>query len=250
MASSSDSGGLTPPPPANSSSGTIPLPPPPRASTASTSKPPEQIQRKTRRPNCPPGSSRCVADRSIPFRRRRPIPASSGTAPATGRPWPPPPTPRPSPPLPRSPPWPSIAPTTSRSYPSVADAVALEVAAAFLLADCSDDPWLAFKSMAAASLSTSPPMAAALARALTVFLLEKSPHASPLPEAALEALFSSLVASDSAVPTLALARAATYSEAVQERLVRASGARSMGRSPAEPGHIWRPGVAGTSRRSN
>jgi pentatricopeptide repeat protein len=91
----------------------------------------------------------------------------------------------------------------------------------------SDDAWLAFKSLAAASRSPSPHAAAALvshlaaaaaaagqhrlglkrAFAAAVFLLEKSPHAAPVPEPALGALFSALAAAGSAAPAVALARA-------------------------------------------
>uniref|UniRef100_A0A453FPY7 Uncharacterized protein n=5 Tax=Triticinae TaxID=1648030 RepID=A0A453FPY7_AEGTS len=130
------------------------------------------------------------------------------------------PRPRPQPPPPPpSPPAPGPAPKTL----PVADAGALEESLLAAAAEGrSDDAWLVFKSLAAASLSPSPPAAAALvshlvadnhrlglkrAFAAAVFLLEKSPHASPLPEAALEALFSSLAASGSAAPALALARA-------------------------------------------
>ncbi|KAF0908534.1 hypothetical protein E2562_026325 [Oryza meyeriana var. granulata] len=82
--------------------------------------------------------------------------------------------------------------------------------------------WLAFRSLASASLSPSPPAAAALvshlaaghhrlglkrAFAAAVFLLEKSTHADPVPEAALQAVFTSLAAAGSAAPALALVRA-------------------------------------------
>ncbi|XP_048564825.1 pentatricopeptide repeat-containing protein At1g69290-like [Triticum urartu] len=129
------------------------------------------------------------------------------------------PRPRPQPPPPQPHPSPDPAP---KALP-VADAVALEESLLAAVAEGrSDDAWLAFKSLAAASLSPSPPAAAALvshlvadnhrlglkrAFAAAVFLLEKSPHASPLLEAALGALFSSLAASGSAAPALALARA-------------------------------------------
>ncbi|KAI5007423.1 hypothetical protein ZWY2020_050868 [Hordeum vulgare] len=130
------------------------------------------------------------------------------------------PRPRPQPPPPPPPP-PAPGPAP-KSLP-VADAAAVEESLLTAAVEGrSDDAWLAFKSLAAASLSPSPPAAAALvshlvadnhrlglkrAFAAVVFLLEKSPHASPLPEAALEALFSSLAASGSAAPALALARA-------------------------------------------
>ncbi|KQK10131.1 pentatricopeptide repeat-containing protein At1g69290 [Brachypodium distachyon] len=125
-------------------------------------------------------------------------------------------------PQPPPPPPPAPNPPTPKALP-VADAVALEEGIfAAVAEDRSDDAWLAFKSLAAASLSPSPPAAAALvshlvaenhrlglkrAFAAVVFLLEKSPHASPLPEAALETLFCSLVTAGSTAPALALARA-------------------------------------------
>ncbi|XP_062207109.1 pentatricopeptide repeat-containing protein At1g69290-like [Phragmites australis] len=129
------------------------------------------------------------------------------------------PRPKPQPP---PPPPPAHDPAPGKTLP-VADAAALESDLLTAVADdCSDDAWLAFKSLAAASQSPSPPAAAALvshlaaaqhrlglkrAFAAAVFLLEKSPHAAPVPEAALGALFSALAAADSAAPALALARA-------------------------------------------
>ncbi|KAL6614352.1 hypothetical protein ACP70R_036622 [Stipagrostis hirtigluma subsp. patula] len=130
------------------------------------------------------------------------------------------PRPKPQPPPPPPPP-----PPASRKALSVADAAALEADLLAAVADdCFDDAWLAFKTLAAASFSPSPPAAAALvshlaaaaphhrlglkrAFAAAVFLLEKSPHAEPIPEAALGALFSALAAAGSAAPALALARA-------------------------------------------
>ncbi|KAF0921268.1 hypothetical protein E2562_003077 [Oryza meyeriana var. granulata] len=90
-----------------------------------------------------------------------------------------------------------------------------------------DDAWLVFRSLASASLSPSPPAAAALiphlaaghhclglkrAFAAAVFLLEKSPHADPVLEAALQAIITSLAAAGSASPALALVRALLHCE--------------------------------------
>jgi hypothetical protein len=98
----------------------------------------------------------------------------------------------------------------------------LAVSDAAVAEDRSDDAWLAFKSLAAASNSHSTPAAAALishlaaaqhrlglkrAFAAAVFLLEKSPHAAPVPQPALGTLFSALAAASSVTPALALARA-------------------------------------------
>uniref|UniRef100_A0A0D9V6M5 At1g68980-like TPR repeats domain-containing protein n=1 Tax=Leersia perrieri TaxID=77586 RepID=A0A0D9V6M5_9ORYZ len=128
------------------------------------------------------------------------------------------PKPHPPPPPPPTPPAPKPLPA--------GDAVALEdELLAAVSEDRSDDAWLAFRSLAAASLSPSPSTAGALVthlaaaaaahhrlglkRAFTaaVFLLEKSPHADPVPEAALQAVFTSLAAAGSAAPALALVRA-------------------------------------------
>ncbi|KAL5220557.1 hypothetical protein ABZP36_025270 [Zizania latifolia] len=129
------------------------------------------------------------------------------------------PRPKPQPSPPPTPPAPDISPKTL----PVGDAVALEdELLAAVSEDRSDDAWLAFRSLAAASLSPSPPAAAALvshlaaahhrlglkrAFAASVFLLEKSPHATPIPEDALQAVFTSLAAAGSAAPALALVRA-------------------------------------------
>lgn len=131
----------------------------------------------------------------------------------------------PQPPPPPPPPPPGAHDPARRKTLPVADAAAVE---SDLLAAVSegrsDDAWLAFKSLAAASCSPSPHAAAALvshlaapagqhrlglkrAFAAAVFLLEKSPHAAPVPEPALEALFSAFVAAGSAAPAVALARA-------------------------------------------
>ncbi|BAB90118.1 pentatricopeptide (PPR) repeat-containing protein-like [Oryza sativa Japonica Group] len=129
------------------------------------------------------------------------------------------PRPKPQPPPPPPPP----TPPAHKTLP-VGDAVALEdELLAAVSEDRSDDAWLAFRSLASASLSPSPPAAAALvshlaaahhhrlglkrAFAAAVFLLEKSPHADPVPEAALQAVFTSLAAAASAAPALALVRA-------------------------------------------
>ncbi|KAK3165672.1 hypothetical protein QOZ80_1AG0036220 [Eleusine coracana subsp. coracana] len=128
------------------------------------------------------------------------------------------PKPQPQPP----PPAPPHDPAPRKSL-AASDVAALEDDLLAAVADDrSDDAWLAFKTLAAASSSLSPPVAAALvshhaaaqhrlglkrAFAAAVFLLEKSPHAAPLPEAALGALFSALAAAGSVAPALALARA-------------------------------------------
>lgn len=132
------------------------------------------------------------------------------------------PRPRPQPPPP--PPPGAHDPAPRKTLP-VADAAALESdLLAAVAEDRTDDAWLAFKSLAAASRSPSPHAAAALvshlaatagqhrlglkrAFAAAVFLLEKSPHAAPVPEPALGALFSALVTAGSAAPAVALARA-------------------------------------------
>ncbi|CAO2171714.1 unnamed protein product [Urochloa humidicola] len=133
------------------------------------------------------------------------------------------PRPRPQPPPPPAPPAHDAAP---RKTLPAADAAALESdLLAAVAEDRTDDAWLAFKSLAASSRAPSPTAAAALvshlagaggahhrldlkrAFAAAVFLLEKSPHAAPVPEAALGALFSALAAAGSAAPALALARA-------------------------------------------
>jgi hypothetical protein len=106
---------------------------------------------------------------------------------------------------------------------AVSDTAALEAdLLAAVAEDRSDDAWLAFKSLAAASNSHSPAAAAALishlaaaqhrlglkrAFAAAVFLLEKSPHAAPVPQPALGTLFSALAAAGSVTLALALARA-------------------------------------------
>jgi len=133
------------------------------------------------------------------------------------------PRPRPQPPPP--PPTPAHGTAPRKTLP-VAEAAALESdLLAAVAADRSDDAWIAFKSLAASSSPPSPRAAAALvshlagaaaahqrlglkrAFAAAVFLLEKSPHAAPVPEPALGALFSALAAAGSAAPALALARA-------------------------------------------
>ena len=133
------------------------------------------------------------------------------------------PRPRPQPPPP--PPPPAHDPAPRKTLP-VADAAALESDLLAVVAeDRSDDAWIVFKSLAASSSPPSPRAAAALvshlagaaaahqrlglkrAFAAAVFLLEKSPHAAPVPEPALGALFSALAAAGSAAPALALARA-------------------------------------------
>ncbi|CAO2197326.1 unnamed protein product [Urochloa humidicola] len=133
------------------------------------------------------------------------------------------PRPRPQPPPPPAPPAHDAAP---RKTLPAADAAALESdLLAAVAEDRTDDAWLAFKSLAASSRTPSPHAAAALvshlagaggahhrlglkrAFAAAVFLLEKSPHAAPVPEPALGALFSALAAAGSAAPALALARA-------------------------------------------
>ncbi|KAG8078181.1 hypothetical protein GUJ93_ZPchr0007g5879 [Zizania palustris] len=129
------------------------------------------------------------------------------------------PRPKPQPSPPPTPPAPDPSPKTL----PVGDAVALEDELfAAVSEDRSDDAWLAFRSLAAASLSPSPPAAAALvshlagahyrlglkrAFAASVFLLEKSPHATPIPEDALQAVFTSLATAGSTAPALALVRA-------------------------------------------
>ncbi|XP_062223506.1 pentatricopeptide repeat-containing protein At1g69290-like [Phragmites australis] len=130
--------------------------------------------------------------------------------------------PRPQPQPPPPPPPPSAHDPAARKTLPVDDAAALESDLLAAVADDrSDDAWLAFKSLVAASRSPSPPAAAALvsllaaaqhrlglkrAFAAAVFLLEKSPHAAPVPEASLGALFSALAAAGSTAPALALAR--------------------------------------------
>ncbi|RCV27690.1 hypothetical protein SETIT_5G344900v2 [Setaria italica] len=133
--------------------------------------------------------------------------------------------PRPRP-QPQPPPPPPAHEAVPRKTIAVADAAALESdLLAAVAEDRSDDAWLAFKSLAASSRPPSPSAAAALvshlagaaaahhrlglkrAFAAAVFLLEKSPHAAPVPEPALGALFSALAAAGSNAPALALARA-------------------------------------------